>query len=144
MKEYKFKINGKSYDVAINSVEGGIAEVRVNGKDYSVEIEGSSSDTVPAAVTKKTSAAAPQDQAVKAAAPVTAAAGRKINSPLPGVMISINVKEGQSVKRGEKVAVIEAMKMENDILAECDGVVTDIRVSKGDSVLEGATILTIA
>ncbi|MCQ2156570.1 MAG: acetyl-CoA carboxylase biotin carboxyl carrier protein subunit, partial [Bacteroidales bacterium] len=53
MKEYKFKINGKSYDVAINSVEGGIAEVRVNGKDYSVEIEGSSSAAVPAAVTKK-------------------------------------------------------------------------------------------
>lgn len=144
MKEYKFKINGKSYEVAINSVEGGIAEVRVNGKDYSVEIEGSSSAAVPAAVTKKTSAAAPQGQAVKAEAPVTVAAGRKINSPLPGVMISINVKEGQSVKRGEKVAVIEAMKMENDILAECDGIITDIRVSKGDSVLEGATILTIA
>ena len=55
----------------------------------------------------------------------------------------MDVKEGQAVKRGQKVAVIEAMKMENEILAECDGTITAIHVSKGDSVLEGADIVTI-
>ena len=59
------------------------------------------------------------------------------------MIISIDVKEGQTVKRGEKVAVIEAMKMENEILSECDGTVTAIHVSKGDSVLEDAKIVTI-
>ena len=55
----------------------------------------------------------------------------------------MDVKEGQAVKRGQKVAVIEAMKMENDILAESDGTVTAVLVNKGDSVLEGADIVTI-
>ena len=72
-----------------------------------------------------------------------AGAGQTVKSPLPGIIISVDVKEGQAVKRGQKVAVIEAMKMENDILAECDGTVTAIHARKGDSVLEGADIVTI-
>ena len=64
-------------------------------------------------------------------------------SPLPGVVISVDVKVGDAVKRGQKVAVIEAMKMENEILAENDGTVTAVHVSKGDSVLEDAKIVTI-
>ncbi|MBR4133927.1 MAG: biotin/lipoyl-binding protein, partial [Bacteroidales bacterium] len=64
--------------------------------------------------------------------------------PHPGVIIEVSVKEGQAVKAGQKVAVLEAMKMENDIQAEKDGTVTAIHVRKGDSVLEGAKIVTIA
>ncbi|MBR5072491.1 MAG: biotin/lipoyl-binding protein, partial [Bacteroidales bacterium] len=81
-----------------------------------------------------------------AAAPAAAPAGpgTDINSPLPGVIIEVSVKEGQAVKAGQKVAVLEAMKMENDIQAEKDGTVTAIHVRKGDSVLEGAKIVTIA
>ncbi|MBR5076124.1 MAG: acetyl-CoA carboxylase biotin carboxyl carrier protein subunit, partial [Bacteroidales bacterium] len=79
-----------------------------------------------------------------AAAPKPAGAGKKIESPLPGVIISVDVKEGQAVKRGQKVAVIEAMKMENEILADVDGTITAIHVKQGDSVLEGADIVTIA
>ena len=78
-----------------------------------------------------------------AAAPKPAGAGKKIESPLPGVIVSVDVKEGQAVKRGQKVAVIEAMKMENEILAECDGTITAVHVKQGDSVLEGADIVTI-
>ena len=63
---------------------------------------------------------------------------------LPGIIISVDVKEGQAVKRGQKVAVIEAMKMENEILAECDGTIAAVHVKQGDSVLEGADIVTIA
>ena len=72
-----------------------------------------------------------------------AGAGVTVKSPLPGIIISVDVKEGQAVKRGQKVAVIEAMKMENEILAESDGTVTAVHTRKGDSVLEGADIVTI-
>lgn len=73
-----------------------------------------------------------------------AGAGRQITSPLPGVIIEVSVKEGQTVKAGQKVAIIEAMKMENEISASNDGTVTAVHVAKGDSVLEGAPIVTIA
>jgi biotin carboxyl carrier protein len=62
---------------------------------------------------------------------------------LPGVIIAVKVNVGDAVKAGQTVAVLEAMKMENDIQAECDGTVTAVKVAKGDSVLEGATIVTI-
>jgi biotin carboxyl carrier protein len=65
-------------------------------------------------------------------------------SPLPGVIIAVKVNVGDAVKAGQTVAVLEAMKMENDIQAECDGTVTAVKVAKGDSVLEGAVIVTIA
>ena len=99
-------------------------------------------DVQAAPVQSAAPAAAAAPQASAPAAPKSGA-GKDIVSPLPGVIISIDVKEGQTVKRGEKVAVIEAMKMENEILSECDGTVTAIHVSKGDSVLEDAKIVTI-
>ena len=147
MKTYKFKINGKDYEVAINSVEGKNASVTVNGADYQVELE-----NAPAAPAAPAAAAAPAVQAAPSAAPAAPAApaakpagpGKKVVSPLPGVIIEVSVKEGQPVKAGQKVAVIEAMKMENEISAESDGTVTAIHVAKGDSVLEGADIVTIA
>ncbi|MBO8480573.1 MAG: biotin/lipoyl-binding protein, partial [Bacteroidetes bacterium] len=77
------------------------------------------------------------------AAPKASGAGKDVVSPLPGVVISVDVKVGDAVKRGQKVAVIEAMKMENEILSENDGTVTAVHVSKGDSVLEDAKIVTI-
>ena len=141
MKEYKFRINGKEYIVAVNGVEGNNANVTVNGIAYNVEMEGGMPAIQPAPVQSAPQAAAPQAQA-PAAAP-SKAGGKDIVSPLPGVIISVDVKEGQTVKRGQKVAVIEAMKMENEILAECDGTITAIHVSKGDSVLEDAKIVTI-
>ena len=67
-----------------------------------------------------------------------------MNSPLPGVIVEVSVKEGQAVKAGQKVAVLEAMKMENEIPAPKDGTVTAIHVSKGDSILEGAPVVSIA
>lgn len=69
--------------------------------------------------------------------------GKVVRSPLPGVLIELNVREGQNVRRGQKLAVLEAMKMENEILAEADGVVKEVFVQKGDSVLEGAKIVSI-
>jgi biotin carboxyl carrier protein len=140
MKEYKFKINGKDYAVKIGEAEGKNLTVNVNGADYQVELE-NAPVAAPAAAPM---AAAPAEAAAPAAAaPKAAGAGVTIKSPLPGIIISIDVKEGQAVKRGQKVAVIEAMKMENDILSEADGTITAIHAHKGDSVLEGADIVTI-
>jgi biotin carboxyl carrier protein len=141
MKEYKFKINGKDYAVAIGEADGKMLTVNVNGADYQVELENAPVAAPAAAPVASKPADAPA--AAPAAAPKATGAGSTIKSPLPGIIISIDVKEGQAVKRGQKVAVIEAMKMENDILAECDGTVTAIHANKGDSVLEGADIVTI-
>ena len=158
MKEYSFKINGKQYDVTVESVEGNSAQVVVNGAAYSVEIEkGAYTDSFVANAPQndKVSLAPQNDKPVipseakesaPAAAPkaAPAGAGTKVESPLPGVVIEVSVTEGQAVKQGQKVAVLEAMKMENEIAATADGTVTAIHVSKGDSVLEGAPIVTIA
>ena len=142
MKQYSFKINGKEYNVAIGEADGKMLSVNVNGADYQVELEG---DTLaPSGLGMTTSVPVMPSAASAAPAPKAAAgAGTAIKSPLPGIIISVDVKEGQAIQRGQKVAVVEAMKMENDILAECDGTVTAIHVRKGDSVLEGADIVTI-
>ena len=145
MKTYRFKINGKDYDVAVNGIEGRNASVTVNGVDYNVEMENEvPAAAAPVAATPAAPAApAPAASAAPAAAPKASGAGKDIVSPLPGVVISVDVKVGDTVKRGQKVAVIEAMKMENEILADCDGSVTAVHVSKGDSVLEDAKIVTV-
>ena len=152
MKEYKFKINGKDYAVTIGEAEGKMLSVNVNGADYQVELENAPVAApfaaVPAATGNASASANKKADATADASPAStqkpaAGAGLTIKSPLPGIIISIDVKEGQAVKRGQKLAVIEAMKMENDILSEADGTVTAIHARKGDSVLEGADIVTI-
>ena len=145
MKEYKFKINGKDFHVAVNGISGTKADVTVNGVNYDVELENAVAPVQQAAPAQSAPvapvASAPKAQA---AAPAHATGGKAITSPLPGVIISVDVKEGSVVKRGQKVAVIEAMKMENDILADADVTVTAVHVSKGDTVAEDAKIVTIA
>jgi len=152
MKEYSFKINGKQYDVTVESVEGKSAQVTVNGASYAVEIEkgaeeaprslDSARDDKKGARDDKPVISTKDEVRVEKSAP--AGPGTKVESPLPGVVIEVSVKEGQAVRQGQKVAVLEAMKMENEIAATADGTITAIHVSKGDSVLEGAPIVTIA
>lgn len=151
MKEYKFKINGNDYNVAINSTNSNLADVTVNGVSYQVEMENAMPaaapvQAAPAAAPVATPVATPAAAPVQAAAPAAkpAGEGKPVTSPLPGVIIEVSVKEGDTVAAGQKVAVLEAMKMENEIQADRAGVVTKINVSKGDSVLEGAAIVTIA
>ena len=146
MKTYKFKINGKDYDVTIGEAEGKMLQVNVNGADYQVELENApaSAPAAPAAAAPAVATPAPAAPATPAAPKAPAGAGEKVNSPLPGVIVEVSVKEGQAVKSGQKVAVLEAMKMENEISAPKDGTITAIHVNKGDSILEGAPIVTIA
>lgn len=149
MKTYKFKINGNEYNVAINSVSGNLADVTVNGANYQVEMENVPSAPVQAPISAapvSTPAPAPV-QATPAPAPAAApasGAGKAVTSPLPGVIIAVKVKVGDTVKSGQELAVLEAMKMENSIEATHDGTVTAIHVTNGESVLEGAAIVTVA
>ncbi len=142
MGNYKFKINGKQYEVAVDSIQDGNASVTVNGVAYNVEIEGGISAAPAARPAPAASKEAPAPEpAVKAAG---AASGKTIASPLPGTIVEVCVKEGQTVTKGQKLFVLEAMKMENEVQAETDGTVTSILVNKGDSVLEGAALASIA
>ncbi|MDE6483395.1 MAG: biotin/lipoyl-binding protein [Rikenellaceae bacterium] len=144
MKEYKLTINGNEYVTSI-SVEDGIANVTVNGQEYkNIAVEGMIKKN------KSMPHVAPRPVAQAEAAPVaaprpasTGGAGNAIKSPLPGVVLDVFVKEGDAVKTGQRLMLLEAMKMENNIESDRDGVVKSIVARKGDSVLEGDTLITI-
>ena len=107
--------------------------VNVNGTRYEVEVE---------EIDANTAAAAP-----KAAEPVKAApagAGTEVRSPMPGNILKVNVNPGDVVKEGQQLMILEAMKMENEILAPCAGRISSIGVAKGSSVESGALLCTIA
>ena len=145
MKEYKIKINGNNYNVTIDEVEDNVAKVEVNGTPYNVEFEKPISKPKTISVVNKPAAApaAGPAPANKPAAAPAAAGGATVNSPLPGVVLEIKVKDGDKVTKGQVIMVLEAMKMENAIEAPCDGTIT-IKAQKGDSVLEGAPLAVIA
>ncbi len=138
MKSFKYTINGNVYKVVVNSIEDTIAEVEVNGTPYRVEMN---KPTKKQIVTIKRPAQAAVTPIAKPQ-PVSSGAG-VLRSPLPGVILDIHCKVGDTVKKGQKVIVLEAMKMENAINASQDGVIKEIKVNKGDSVLEGAELVII-
>jgi len=146
MKEYKLKINGNEYVVNVASVEDSIAEVEVNGIPFKVEIE-SPVKKQQVAAPKVNKPASVQNTVAKPTATVVPAAPSlgevAISSPLPGVILEVVVKEGDVVKKGQKVMVLEAMKMENVIESSADGKVISIKINKGDSVLEGTPLIII-
>lgn len=146
MKEYKYKINGNNYTVAIGDIEDNIAQVEVNGVAYRVELEAKKA-AAAVKVAAPRPAAAPRTATgekviSKPAAPT--AGGTSVKAPLPGVVLSIPVKVGQAVKAADTVLLLEAMKMENAIHAGVDGTVKEILVAAGDSVLEGTPLIVIA
>ena len=145
MKEYKYKINGNLYNVVIGDIEDNIAHVEVNGTHYTVEMEKKPKAAAPAPKPVARPAAKPAAAAAPAAAPAAkpAAAKSGVKSPLPGVILDIKVKEGDEVKKGQTIIILEAMKMENSINADKDGKITAINVSKGESVLEGTDLVII-
>ena len=144
---------------SIIDLEGDKAAVEVNGVSYQVDIltEGytapaprpAAKPVAPApapAAAPATPAPAPQPIAPAAPAAESAAPagkGTAVQSPLPGVILDLKVAVGDQVKAGQTVAILEAMKMENNINAECDGVITAIKVAKGDNILEGSDIVII-
>lgn len=143
MKEYKYKINGNEYNVVINSIEDGLADIEVNGTPYKVEILTEKKKVSKPAIKHPTVTAAPVAAAPVAPAASAGGQGTGVKSPLPGVILDVCVKVGDEVKVGQKVAVLEAMKMENNINADRDGKIVAVKVNKGDSILEGSDIVII-
>ena len=142
MKEYKYKINGNTYKVAVCDIDNGIAQVEVNGTPYKVELE--KKETVKVVSAPRPSAAPRTQGGEKVIAkPAPAAGGHQIKAPLPGVVVSVSVKVGDTVKAADTVIMLEAMKMENAIHAGRDGKVASVNVNNGDSVLEGSVLITL-
>ena len=130
MKNFKFTINGNVYEVGVEAAENGKSNVSVNGKSYVVEVE---ADVMQATAVRRP-VAAPAASSSKATSGV-------MKSPLPGKVLKVVVAEGQMVKRGDTLMVIESMKMENNIAAQNDGVVRAIMVSAEQSILQGDPLL---
>ncbi len=145
MKKFKFKINGNQYNAEVLSIEDNIAEVEINGTKYSVEVD----KTMQPVKTPKLirSVSVPSTDVHPAVAKTSSPSAPKgtgtIKSPLPGVILELFVKEGDVVKIGQRLLVLEAMKMENNIEADKPGKVISISKKKGDSVMEGDVLIVI-
>ena len=150
MKNFKFKINGTDYNVDINEVEGQEIKLDVNGTPYVVTVDKEMraqkprTTIVSGSPAPRVAAAAGDVQRASAPNPNSAAGGTKVTSPLPGTILDVFVNVGDQVKSGQRVVLLEAMKMENNIEADTDGTVTSVSVRKGDSVLEGDTLIVIS
>ena len=150
MKNFKFKINGTDYNVDINEAEGQEIKLDVNGTPYVVTVDKEMraqkprTTIVSSSPAPRVAAAAGDVQRASAPNPNSAAGGTKVATPLPGTILDVFVNVGDQVKAGQRVVLLEAMKMENNIEADTDGTVTSVNVRKGDSVLEGDTLIVIS
>ena len=141
---YKIKINGAEYEVHIRKVENTKAHITVNNEDFEVEVEGlivnptrMSIGTTPKPIPKLITVNAP------VAKPKATPSNHEVKPPLPGVILEICVEEGETIKKGQVLYVLEAMKMENNIESDFDGIVEKIFRTKGESVLENDVVLNI-
>jgi biotin carboxyl carrier protein len=148
MKEYKYKINGMNYTVAVGDVNGDKVNVEVNGTAYTVEMDKAAAPKVAKVVAEqaKRPATAPRTESgekVIAKPVVAAGSASAVKSPLPGTIMSFRVNVGDTVNAGDTVCVLEAMKMENDICAPEDGTVASVNVQKGASVNTDDVLVTL-
>ncbi|MBR7054181.1 MAG: acetyl-CoA carboxylase biotin carboxyl carrier protein subunit [Prevotella sp.] len=144
MSKYQYKVNGADYTVEIGEIEGAIAQVTVNGKQFEVELPAPVKAPTRVKRVEPAPAAAPAPAPERAKKPKAAAgSGTKVLAPLPGTITEMKVAVGDTVRKGDTVVILEAMKMQNNIEAECDGTITSVLVSRGDTVMEGAALVTI-
>ena len=125
-------------------------KITLNGRTYEVEVEAGKAMLLdeyeaiaPAAPAAAPAAAAPAAAPAAPAAPAVTGAGDAVNAPMPGTILKVNVQNGQAVKEGDVLVVLEAMKMENEILAPKNGTITQVLVSKGSTVDTGAPMVVI-
>lgn len=138
MKSYKFKIRGHNYDVEILDFEDNIANIEVNGTKYAVEVQHEvKHPKTPVFVRKEVPSPTRRDSKIRK----DISSVIPVKSPLPGNIMQVFVKPGDEVKRGDKLLMYEAMKMENMILAEKDGVIESVKVQPGDSVLQDELLI---
>ena len=143
MKEFKYKINGNTYKVAVGDIDNNVAQVEVNGIPYKVEIDAPQKPVTIVNAPRPAAAPRTESGAKVIAKPAATGSGHQVKAPLPGTVLSVAVKVGDTVKASDTVLVLEAMKMENAIHAGRDGKVASISVSPGDAVLEGALLITL-
>ena len=150
--KYQYKVQGVDYDVEIEELVGNVATVKVNGVSFEVELK---HPINPAHAISHAKVEAPKPAPAQSKTTTTASVrptqpaaqaseGTPTTAPLPGTIVSVCVKVGDKVNAGDTVVILEAMKMQNNIKSENSGTVTSISVNQGDSVMEGAVLLTIA
>jgi len=137
MRRYQFTISGNKYNVEIKSLEENVAEIEVNGTSYQVELGQEIKTPQTPKLVRYTPPPPPK-------APALNTSGLSLlKAPLPGTIISISVEVGMAVKLEQPVLILEAMKMENNIFAEKSGIVKTVRVTVGDTVMQGDILLEI-
>ncbi|HCL90193.1 MAG TPA: acetyl-CoA carboxylase biotin carboxyl carrier protein subunit [Candidatus Atribacteria bacterium] len=125
MKKYKINVNGQSYEVEVEEISGEITPI------------------VSAPAPKASVPKAPAPKAAAPKAPVESTGGEEINAPMPGKILQLKVKEGDSVSEGDTLLILEAMKMENEIFANTSGKIKNINVSVNDMVDTGDVLIII-
>ncbi|HSD63251.1 MAG TPA: biotin/lipoyl-containing protein [Ignavibacteriaceae bacterium] len=143
MKKFKFTIQGNNYDVEIINFEDNIAEIEVNGTVYKVDVQQEIKKVkTPKLMRTKIEPSAGGDIA-KTSKPSEKKGVGLIRAPLPGTIVAVSVKSGDKVKVGDKLLVMEAMKMENNINSDREGTIESVKVKEGDTVLEGDLLVEI-
>ncbi|MDR3653961.1 MAG: biotin/lipoyl-binding protein [Paludibacter sp.] len=147
MKKFKFTIDGASYSVNVKSVEGNQAEIEVNGKSYAVGLEQEVNTLKTPILVRKDVQSKPGENVITAKAapapPSNKPSANTIKAPLPGSIIRLVAKEGDTVKEGDLLLIMESMKMENNILSEKNGVIKRIRVSAGEAVMQDDILIEL-
>jgi len=137
MKNFKFKIRGNKYHAVIKNFENNIIDIDINGTQYHVELEKEVVQTkTPKLVRSKV-------QTKKSDANITSKIRKLVKAPLPGTIFKLKVKVGDEVKLGDTLLIMEAMKMENNIQSESDGIVKSIMIAEGDAVLQNDILLEL-
>ena len=156
MKKFKFSIDNNPFEVSVTELENGQIDVAVNGSNYIVTIDREATKAAnapapkvapkaaPAAAPKAAAPAAATKAAAPAAAPAASGSVKTVKSQLPGSVTKLVMEVGQAVKKGDTVLMIEAMKMENEIKAECDGTIAKFYVEAGKSVMADDKLFDIA
>ncbi len=140
MKKFKFTISGDDYDVHIQDMEDNVATIEVNGTKYEVEVKSEVKHSKTPQLVRKPVVQQPGEGQIKK----SATSGHTIKAPLPGTILKLNVREGDAIKAGQSLLVMEAMKMENQVMAEKDGVVSALKVKEGDAVLQDDVLIEIS
>ena len=130
--KYKVTLNGRTYEVEVEQGKAMLTD------EYEAYAPAPAASAAPAAAAP----AAPAAPA-PAAAPTVTAAGEPVNSPMPGTILDVRVSNGQTVKKGDILFILEAMKMENEIMAPCGGTIASVSVTKGAAVDSGALLCVI-
>ena len=138
MKKFKFTIRGQEFDVDIKEIEGSNAQIEVNGTVYDVEIKIDEKANKTPQLIRKPVINKPGEGQIK-----KSAGGVSVKAPLPGTIIKVDVAVGDAIAAGDTLLVMEAMKMENNVLAEKPGTVKAIKVNVGDAVLQDDVLIEI-